>query len=98
MSEKWPTSSELTKAFLLALKEIGGTGNVTDLDEITIKRINLSPELIAIKRSGTRGEINYRLAWIRTKAKQNGLVSRSVDKNWKITEKGKDFLSSNKFE
>jgi len=67
-------------------------------DQVTIKRINLSPELIAVKRSGTRGEIQYRLAWIRTKAKQNGLVSREVDKNWKITEKGKDFLSSNKIE
>ena len=98
MIEKWPTSSELTKAFLITLNEMGGTGNVKDLDELTIKRINLSPELIAIKRSGTRGEIQYRLAWIRTKAKQNGLASREVDKNWKITEKGKDYLSINKAE
>lgn len=96
MTEKWPTSAELTKAFLLALSEIGGTGNVTDLDKLTIESIKLSPELIAIKRSGTRGEIQYRLAWIRTKAKQNGLVIREVGKNWKITEKGMEYLSLNK--
>lgn len=95
MNEKWPTSSELTKAFLFSLNELGGIGSVADLDTITIKRINLSPELIAIKRLGTRGEIQYRLAWVRTKAKQNGLVTREVDKNWKLTEKGRDFLSKN---
>ena len=43
------------------------------------------------KRAAKKAQAIYEL-------EQNGLVSREVDKNWKITEKGKDFLSSNKIE
>jgi len=88
MTEKWPTSSELTEAFLNVLSRLGGSANVSELDLGVIKEIKLSPTLSEIKRSGNRGEIQYRLAWVRTKAKQNGLVTREADRNWKITDKG----------
>ncbi len=88
MSGKWPTSADLTSTFLKVLSEMGGIGNVAELDQAVIKKLNLSPELIAIKRSGNRGEIQYRLAWVRTKAKRNGLVTKEVKRNWKITEEG----------
>jgi hypothetical protein len=93
MSEKWPTSAELTKAFLKVLSGLGGTGNVAELDLGVIQEIKLSQELSEVKRSGTRGEIQYRLAWVRTKAKQNELVTREADRTWKITEKGQALLN-----
>jgi len=93
MTEKWPTSSELTKAFLKVLSSLGGSANVAELDLGVIKEIKLSQELLEIKRSGTRGEIQYRLAWVRTKAKQNGLATREADRTWKITEKGQGLLT-----
>lgn len=88
MSDKWPTSSTLTQVFLKVLMELGGSGSVSELDQKVISRLNLSPELLSIKRSGNRGEIQYRLAWVRTKAKQNGLVTKEKNRIWKISEKG----------
>ena len=88
MTEKWPTSAELTEAFLRVLSRSGGSANVTELDLGVIEEIKLSATLSEVKRSGNRGEIQYRLAWVRTKAKQNGLVTREADRNWKITDKG----------
>jgi restriction endonuclease Mrr len=88
MNEKWPTSSELTEAFLRVLLKMGGVGNVATLDQGVIQELKLSTELLEVVRSGNRKEIQYRLAWVRTKAKQTGLVTKEDNRNWKITEKG----------
>lgn len=88
MVEKWPTSKDLTEAVLITLSRLGGSANVSELDQAVIEEIKLSKTLLEIKRSGNRGEIQYRLAWIRTKARQNGLVTKEANRIWKITEKG----------
>lgn len=92
MNEPWPTSNELTDALLRALDRFGGSGNVTDIDNEVIKYVKLSEAQSQVKRSGNRTEIQYRLAWIRTKAKQNGLVTKEANRFWKITEKGRDLI------
>ena len=89
MTDKWPTSSELTQVFLNVLSRLGGSANVTDLDIAVIKELELSETQLQIMRSGNRGEIQYRLAWVRTKAKQNGLITKEADRIWKITDKGR---------
>jgi|GEM_PF-1151178 len=94
MTEQWPTSAELTSALLKVLSLRGGTGTVAELDREVIREINLSESLLGVKRSGNRGEIQYRLAWVRTKAKQNGLVSKEANRVWKITEKGEGLTQS----
>jgi restriction system protein len=88
MTEKWPTSAELTKAFIIVLSRLGRPASVSELDQAVIEEIKLSSTLLEMKRSGNRSEIQYRLAWIRTKAKQNGLVTKEANRNWKITDKG----------
>jgi restriction system protein len=88
MTEKWPTSTELTKAFIIVLSRLGRPASVSELDQAVIEEIKLSSTLLEMKRSGNRSEIQYRLAWIRTKAKQNGLVTKEANRNWKITDKG----------
>jgi len=89
MTDKWPSSTSLTSEFLKALNSMGGTGTVADLDSSIIHNLSLTTEQLAVKRSGNRGEIQYRLAWVRTKAKQNGLVTKEANRVWKITEKGR---------
>ena len=93
MIEKWPTSSALTEAVLIVLSRLGGSASVADLDRAVIEDIKLSPTQLEVKRSGNRGEIQYRLAWVRTKAKQNGLVTKEANRNWKITDKGQALLN-----
>jgi len=94
MNEKWPTSSELTEALLRVLSRLGGSANVSELDNAVILEIKLSASLLEIKRSGNRGEIQYRLAWVRTKAKQNGLVTKEANRYWKLTDKGRGLLEN----
>jgi restriction endonuclease Mrr len=92
MTEIWPTSSELTNSLLRVLAHLGGHANVSDLDRAVIEDLKLSETLLQIKRSGNRGEIQYRLAWVRTKAKQNGLVTKQANRHWKITDKGQALI------
>lgn len=94
MNELWPTSTELTNALLKALERLGGTGSVKELDHEVIKEVKLSEAQSQVKRSGNRTEIQYRLAWVRTKAKQNGLVIKEANRVWKITEKGRSHITS----
>ena len=43
--------------------------------------INLSSEI----HSGNRTELQYRLAWARTKAKSTGLIESPARETWRIT-------------
>lgn len=81
---KWPTSQELTETLLTVLRDMGGSGTASEIDKAVVSKLNLSVELLALKRDGNRGEIQYRLAWVRTKAKQKGLISRESNRVWKL--------------
>ena len=70
------------------LSRLGGAANVAELDREIIKEVRLSDSQLQVKRSGNRTEIQYRLAWIRTKAKQNGLVAKEANRVWRLTGKG----------
>ena len=85
----WPSSSELTKAILEVLVKFEGSATVEQLDKEVIDLLNLSSELKSKMRSGNRSEIQYRLAWVRTKAKQKGLITRESPKFWRITLEGR---------
>ena len=94
MGSIWPSSAQLTRLLLQELVRRGGSGSTQELDDAIVLELNLSPSLLAEKRAGNRGEINYRLAWVRTKAKQQGLVARQRSRVWNITEKGLATLQS----
>jgi restriction system protein len=89
MNAIWPSSSELTKAILEVLVKFDGSATVEQLDKEVIDQLNLSSELKSKMRSGNRSEIQYRLAWVRTKAKQKGLITRESPKFWRITLEGR---------
>jgi restriction system protein len=87
MRSKWPTSSELTQEVISVLAKFGGSASVEQIDKEVEASLNLSDELIKTMRSENRSELQYRLAWVRTKAKQKGLVTRISPGVWKITHK-----------
>lgn len=89
MNTIWPSSSELTKAILEVLVKFEGVATVEQLDKEVIDLLNLSSELKSKMRSGNRSEIQYRLAWVRTKAKQKGLITRESPRFWRITLEGR---------
>jgi restriction system protein len=92
MQTIWPSSSELTKAMLEVLVKLGGSATVDQIDKGVIDLFDLSDDLKSKMRSENRSEIQYRLAWIRTKSKQKGLVTRESPKFWRITDMGRELV------
>ncbi len=87
MTVKFPDSATLEATVLKAIKEFGGTAKTNEIDAFVIKDLELTQEQISQIRSGNRTEIQYRLAWVRTKAKNRGLIEKSPNNHWKLVEK-----------
>ncbi len=84
-----PGFEQTIKPILLALKELGGKASVSELDEVVIRIMNLSPEVLEIMHKGSRNrkEIEYRMAWGRTYLKKYGLITNRARGIWELTDK-----------
>ncbi len=78
----WPT--------LLALRDLGGSASIDELNSQVMESMNFSDHLQAIlHKDGPTSEIEYRLAWARTYLKGMGLAENSARGVWVITEAGR---------
>jgi len=89
MTVKFPDSATLEASVLNAIKELGGAAKTNEIDSFVIKALELTHEQISQIRSGNRTEIQYRLAWVRTKAKNRGLIEKSPNNHWKLVERSR---------
>lgn len=85
MKVKFPDSSALEASVIKALKANGGTARTEVIDKYVAEDLLLTPEQLGQIRSGNRTEIQYRLAWVRTKAKRKGLIEKTMNRTWKLT-------------
>lgn len=83
-----PKSQELIKPLLIVLNSRGELSN-SEIREEVGKLLGLSEEAKGIIHSGSRSELEYRLAWARTNAKSRGLIQSPKREHWQITELGK---------
>ena len=88
MAVKFPDSSTLETSLLKAIKANGGSARTNEIDKFVSEDLKLSAEQLTQIRSGNRTEIQYRLAWVRTKAKSRGLIEKTANRTWKLTDKG----------
>lgn len=73
-----------------ALRDLGGSGSVEEINEQVVALRGLTEEQQAIPHSpGNRTEVEYRLAWARTLAKNIGLVENSSRGVWVLTDDGR---------
>jgi restriction system protein len=78
----WPT--------IRALKELGGSGAISEVNEKIIDLSDFSTEQQAVLHGdGPQTEIEYRLAWARTYLKFAGLAENSSRGVWTLTEHGR---------
>ena len=78
-----PSSPELERAILTVLtSEVGSLTNEQILDKV-ISLLKISTEVTKIMHSASRSELDYRLAWARTKASKQNLIVRVGPKTWK---------------
>ena len=79
-----PKNSDLKDALLFVLHEDEFVSS-KEINERVIQNLKLSEEQInLLHNSGksSRTEIAYRLAWVRTGLKKEGLISRHEDGKW----------------
>lgn len=87
---------DLFNPTLKAIKNLGDSGSVTEIEEEVIKILNLSEDAVnEIHRESTT-KLTYRLAWARNYLKRYGLLENSSRGIWALTEEGQKTNEVNK--
>jgi restriction system protein len=93
MKTTMPTFDELMNPLLAALRELGGSGSISEIYEKVLELEKFSDEVITQihdPEKSNKTEIEYRLAWARTYLKQFGHVDNSQRGVWVLTQQGRD--------
>lgn len=83
-----PPYDKMFNALLLAVKELGGSASIEELEEKTASELNLTEKDLAIIHKGNRTKFSYNLAWARTYLKKYGVFDNSERGVWSVTNKG----------
>lgn len=87
-----PTHVDLLWPTLEAVREIGGSGTIDEINERVIDREGYTEEQQAVLHNeGPRTKIEYRLAWARTYLKAMGAVDNSERAVWSVTDAGRSY-------
>ncbi len=79
-----PTSDQLEMAVIESITDLGGKANNREILQWAVKSLAISEAQLGIMRSGNRSEVEYRLAWARTRASKKGLIHRSGPSQWSL--------------
>jgi restriction system protein len=90
MSEYTFSNKDFLNPIIKALKELGGSAHISEIEEQIIKELNLTEKQINKIHNGNRTKLNYDLAWARTYLKKYGLITNSSTGVWTLTEKGQE--------
>ncbi len=86
-----PAYNDMMVELFQALKELGGSGTINEIDQKTIEILKLPESVIEIPHGdGSKTEVEYRLAWTRTYMKKVGLLENSSRGVWSLTPKGSE--------
>lgn len=94
-----PKFDELFNPTLKALKRLGGSASIAELNDEVATMLKLSPEELAEphkernKERSTETEFGYRLAWARTYLKDYKAITNSSRGVWILTAEGKEIES-----
>jgi restriction system protein len=84
-----PTYDMLFTRVIEALRELGGSASISELNDLVISRLALSPlDVGAPHGDGRQTELEYRLAWSRSYLKASGLVNNPRRAVWALTQQG----------
>lgn len=84
---QFPASILLESCTLEALEKNGGKATNDQIREFAVSKLNLKPEQLTLIHSGSRTELEYRLAWARTRAKRKGLLIKIGKGMWALPKK-----------
>lgn len=83
-----PTFDELIVPTVSALKALGGSGTIDEINERAYTIAKLTEDVLKIPHdeSGLTSEVDYRLSWSRTYLKKYGLIDNSSRGVWALTQ------------
>ena len=87
-----PTFDALMNPVIQALKNLGGSGTIEEINNEVSEIAGLSDEQLEILHNPEKGgqtEVEYRLAWTRTYLKKYGVLENSSRGVWALTPKGR---------
>src|SRR5258706_3704504 len=84
-----PKYDALFNPVLEAIRRLGGSASVNELDEEVARGIRLTDEDVAQLHDERRTELQYRLAWARSYLKAASYIDNSERDVWVLTELGK---------
>lgn len=83
-----PPYDKFFEPAFLALKELGGSATVEELDRKAFEIMKLSDDQLSVIHRGSQSKAEYRMAWARTYLKKFGLLTNTDRGVWAITTKG----------
>lgn len=95
---KSPTQLELVEPVFAILVELGGSATIDEMRDSVIKKLNLSDNVVDEPHKGNASqqtELEYQLAWVRTRLKNLGAIINSKRGVWMITPEyaGRKFIT-----
>jgi len=89
---KVPTFDALMNPVIQALKSLGGSGTIEEINDKATEIAGLSDEQLEVLHNPDKGgqtEVEYRLGWTRTYLKKYGVLENSSRGVWALTPKGR---------
>jgi restriction system protein len=83
-STPMPSSDELQRSVIKSIEAHGGKATNAQILRWTIENLKLNQSQLEVMRSGNRTEVEYRLAWARTRASKKGLIHRNGPSTWSL--------------
>lgn len=96
-----PTYDVMMNPLLRAMKELGGSGTVEEINSKVAEILGLHDEQLDILHDSKRGgqtEFEYRLAWTRSYFKRYGILENSSRGIWALTPEGRKLAEVNEKE
>ena len=87
-----PTYDTMMNPLIQALKELGGSGTIEEINDKVAEIASFTDEQLEILHNPDRGgmtEVDYRLAWTRTYLKKYGVLENSTRGVWALTQTGR---------
>lgn len=89
---------DLFNPTLQALRKLGGSGTVSEIDDTVSEILNLSDEELEDIHRDSRTKFSYRMAWARNYLKRYDAIENSQRGVWALTDKGKSLDKVSKTE
>ena len=87
--EQLPKYQDLIRPILLVLSRAEKPFSNAEIELGVVSELGVPSDLASLIHSGNRTELQYRLAWARTKAKSSGWLRSPKRETWEITSAGK---------